>query len=97
MSSHHNQGGHDAADSLDDNFNDAVAWQPIDLLLKQGTPEEVTAMRNEVARDPMKALELADTVALVEQFRHLRTEASPEFAGKLQDVALHSDRFSRSH
>ncbi|MGK0155637.1 MAG: hypothetical protein ACI9SE_002602, partial [Neolewinella sp.] len=48
-------------------------------------------------RDPMKALELADTVALVEQFRHLRTEASPEFAGKLQDVALHSDRFSRSH
>ena len=75
----------------------AVAWQPIDLLLNQGSPEEVTAMRNEVAADPMKALELADTVALVEQFRHLRTEASPEFAGKLQNVALHSERFYRSH
>jgi hypothetical protein len=77
--------------------NDAVAWQPIDLLLNQGTPDEVTAMRNEVSGNPSKALELADTIALVEQFRHLTVEASPEFAGKLQDVVLHSDRFYRSH
>lgn len=72
-------------------------WQPIDLLLNQGTQEEVAAMRNEVALDPMKALELADTVAFVEQFRHLRTEPSPEFAGKLQNVALHSERYYRAH
>lgn len=72
-------------------------WQPIDLLLSQGSAEEVTKMRNQVSSDPMRALDLADTVALVEQFRHLRIEASPEFAGKLQDVGLHSDRFCRSH
>lgn len=81
----------EAADS------DAIAWQPIDLLLNQGSADEVAAMRNEVANDPMLALDLADTVAVIEQFRHVRTEASPEFAGKLQNVAVHAERFYRSH
>lgn len=84
-------------DEVSEDDLDAVAWQPIDLLLNQGTAEEVAEMRNEVARDPMQALELADTVGLIEQFRHLRTEASPNFAGKLQNVAVHAERFYRSH
>lgn len=77
--------------------SDAIAWQPIDLLLNQGSADEVSAMRDEVANDPMLALEIADTVGVIEQFRRLRTEASPEFAGKLQNVAVHAERFYRSH
>jgi len=74
-----------------------LGWQPIDLLLNQGSTEEVAAMREEVSRDPMLALDLADTVGVVEQFRHLRTDASQEFAGKLQDVTNVAERFYRSH
>ena len=37
----------------------AITWEPIDLLLNQGTLEEVAAMRDEVASDPMLALDLA--------------------------------------
>jgi len=72
-------------------------WDPIDLLLEQGTREELAEMRREVAKDPMRALELADTVQFVEQFRHLRTEAGPKMAGKMQDVVLQSERFCRAH
>ena len=98
MSLHPNSNQHPNNGAADESADhDAVAWQPIDLLLKQGTPDEVTAMRNEVNGNPRKALELADTITLVEQFRLLSVKASPEFAGKLQDVVLHSDRFYRSH
>lgn len=72
-------------------------WDPIDLLLEQGTREEIDAMRQEVAKDPMRALDLADTVQFVEQFRHLRTDAGPKMAGKMQDVVLQSERFCRAH
>jgi len=63
-------------------------WEPIDLLLEQGSVAELDAMRRQVASDPMAALELADTVEFVEAMRSLETEASPEFAGKIQDVVL---------
>ena len=74
-----------------------VGFEPIDLLLEQGSEEELAAMRRAVASDPMRALELADTVEFVEAMRGLETEASPAFAGKLQDVALQADRFCRHH
>ncbi|MCK5941170.1 MAG: hypothetical protein KAI24_04300, partial [Planctomycetes bacterium] len=76
---------------------DAADWRPIDLLLEQGDPDEIAEMRSEVARDPMRALELADTVQFLEQMRHLRTEPGPKMAGKMQDVVLQSDRFCRHH
>ena len=75
----------------------AITWEPIDLLLNQGTLEEVAAMRDEVASDPMLALDLADTIGVIEQLRRVRTDASPEFAGKLQDVTNVAERFYRSH
>ena len=74
-----------------------LEWEPIDLLLEQGSAAELDAMRRQVASDPMAALELADTVEFVESMRSLKTEASPEFAGKLQDVVLQADRFCRHH
>ncbi|MFN3240416.1 MAG: hypothetical protein ACE37K_02765 [Planctomycetota bacterium] len=72
-------------------------WNPIDLLLEQGSREELDRMRQQVAKDPMRALDLADTVQFVEQFRHLRTDAGPKMAGKMQDVVLQADRFCRAH
>ena len=71
---------------------DAADWQPVDLLLGQGSFAEMAAMRERIASDPMLALELADTVAVVEQLRQLRTEPSPEFAGKLAHVIVRADR-----
>lgn len=70
----------------------ALAWQPIDLLLEQGTAEEVTQMRRAVAADPSLALQVADTVELVESFRELRVDASPNMAGKMQAVMLQAER-----
>ena len=79
-------------------MNDARSdFEPIDLLLEQGSEDELAAMRRAVASDPMLALDLADTVEFVEAMRGLETEASPAFAGKLQDVALQADRFCRHH
>ncbi|MFK7740956.1 MAG: hypothetical protein AB8H80_11595 [Planctomycetota bacterium] len=72
-------------------------WHAIDLLLEQGNRDELAQMRRKVSSDPMLALELADTVSLVEQFRHLRTDASPEFAGRLEDVSRKAERHRRSH
>jgi|GEM_PF-4908326 len=54
-------------------------------------------MRAEVSGDMQVALELADTVEFLEQFRGLRTEATPNMAGKMQDVALQSERYCRQH
>ena len=70
----------------------AVEWQPVDLLLEQGTVEEVTQMRRAVAASPSLALELADTVQLIEAFRELKVEASPNMAGKMQAVMMQAER-----
>ncbi|HEB52869.1 MAG TPA: hypothetical protein ENI87_06415 [bacterium] len=76
---------------------DAEGLEAIDLLLEQGSADELHALRSAVARDPQRALELAETVAVVEQMRQLRTEASPAFAGRMQAVLLRSDRYQRAH
>jgi len=76
---------------------DAPAWQPIELLLKQGTAEELEAMRAEVARDPIKALELAEEVELLESLRQVRTEPGPHMAAKMQGVLQQADRFCEHH
>ncbi|MCA8953588.1 MAG: hypothetical protein KDE27_29015, partial [Planctomycetes bacterium] len=66
--------------------------QPIDLLLRQGEPAELEAFRDEIAADPLLALEVADTVALLERLRGLRVEPDPEFAGKLAGVVRRAAR-----
>ncbi len=79
--------------------HDAVAapWAPIDLVLEQGDDEELAAARGDVGRDPLRALELAETIHLVEQLRDVRVEPSAVFAGKMQSVAAQADRFQRHH
>ncbi len=75
----------------------APAWQPIELLLKQGTAEELEAMRAEVARDPIKALELAEEVEFLESLRQVRTEPGPHMAAKMQGVLQQAERFCDHH
>lgn len=65
---------------------------PLDLLLKQGTPDELAAMRQRVGEDPLLAIEVAETVALLEQFRQVRVEPSPVFATRLHDIVLRAER-----
>lgn len=75
---------------------DCEDWQPIDLLLGQGEDDELARIRRQLALQPLRALELADTVALIEPLRQLRTEASPEFAGRMLDVCRHAQRFQQT-
>ena len=75
----------------------ADRWEPIDLLLGEGTTEGLARMRAEVAADPLRALELAETVQFVEACRELETPASPQFAGKMQAVVAQAERFGRHH
>ena len=70
---------------------------PIDLVLEQGADDELAAARGDVGRDPLRALELAETIHLVEQLRDVRVEPSAVFAGKMQSVAAQADRFQRHH
>lgn len=78
---------HDAIDGWDDG-----ELSPVDLLLKQGSPEALAALRQRVAEDPLLAIEVAETVALVEQFRQVRIEPSPVFATRLHDVVRRAER-----
>ncbi|MCR9247033.1 MAG: hypothetical protein NXI31_18525 [bacterium] len=66
--------------------------EPIDLLLQQGTSAELADFRSRVAADPLLALDLADTVALLERLRTVRVEPNPAFSGKLADVVRRADR-----
>ena len=75
----------------------SAPWEPIDLLLEQGEQEELEQMRAAVASDPLRALEVADTVTFLEAFRELETAPSPAFAGKMQAVVAQADRFARHH
>jgi len=67
-------------------------FEPIDFVLKQGDKHELQDMRRQIGDDPLLALELADTVDLVEQFRQLRTEPSARFACKLAGLAVRAER-----
>jgi hypothetical protein len=60
--------------------------QPIDLLLGEGSPAAQAAARQRIAEEPLAALELAETVELVERLREARTATSPLFAPRLQLV-----------
>lgn len=65
--------------------------QPIDLLLQQGAPDELAALRQRVADDPLLALEVADTVALVEAFRLVEVTPSARYAAGLQDLVRRAE------
>lgn len=67
------------------------AMTPVELLLGHGTSAERDAVRRRVAGDPSLALELAETVALFERLRQVRTEPGPKFAGKLADVVRRAE------
>lgn len=86
------QSRHPQAGQPSDPDPQAIALQPIDLLLRQGTPEELTAMRSRVAADPLLALEVADTVTLLGRLREACTTSSPEFAGELFDLVRQAER-----
>ena len=88
-------GGRDGAEAIDAGVD--ASWEPIDLLLEQGEREELEQMRAAVASDPLRALEVADTVTFLEAFRELETAPGPAFAGKMQSVVAQADRFARHH
>jgi len=72
---------------------EAVAtMQPIDLLLGQGSAEELASMRLRVGAEPHLAIEVAETVALLEQLRQCRVEPSALYAAKLADVVRRAER-----
>ena len=66
--------------------------QPIDLLLEEGSEDELRSMRRRVAEDPQAALEFAETVALIERMRGARTEPGPAYATKLNAVIRRAER-----
>ena len=63
-----------------------------ELLLGEGEPAAREALRREIADDPLRTLELAETVALFEGFGQLRTEPSARFACRLHDVVGRAER-----
>ncbi|MEO6597605.1 MAG: hypothetical protein ABIP94_22910 [Planctomycetota bacterium] len=72
--------------------DDATHLTLVDLLLAQGSPSAQAALREKVANEPQLALEMAETVALIEQFRQLRVEPSAQFAGQLADIVHRAER-----
>lgn len=65
---------------------------PIDAVLRQGAEAARSELWQRAANEPAAMLEMAETVALVEQFRTLRTEPAPTFASKLADVVARAER-----
>lgn len=64
-----------AADDTDfDQGADVGELSAVDLLLEQGTPAAQDEARARMAAEPMRALEMAETVALLEGFRQLEVE-----------------------
>lgn len=68
----------------------ASKW--IDLVLGQASEVEATQLRQQVASDPLQALELADTVQMIERLRGAVTDPSPLFVCRMQDVLHQSGR-----
>lgn len=90
------QGGGDAGSGASDgDVSEVAGWEPIDLLLEQGAPADLARMRGEVAADPLRALELAETVQFVEACRELEVAPSAHFAGKMQSVVAQAERQAR--
>lgn len=65
---------------------------PIDVVLRQGSLQAQAESWQRAATMPRAMLEMAETVALVEQFRAVRTEPGPRFAIKLADVMARAER-----
>ena len=65
---------------------------PIDVLLRQGTLEAQAAVWQRAANEPDAMLEMAETVALVEQLRSLQTESSATFGIRLAEVVMRAER-----
>jgi hypothetical protein len=70
---------------------------PLDLLLKQGSAEQRAAFRQNVVDDPLLAIEVAETVALLEQFRQLQVDPSQRYAAKLNDVVRRAEQRMERH
>lgn len=67
------------------------AITPLDLLLKQGTADQLAAMRQLVADEPLLAIEVAETVAVLEQLRQVRVEPSAAYAARLNDLCRRAE------
>ncbi|HZN40091.1 MAG TPA: hypothetical protein VFD82_14895 [Planctomycetota bacterium] len=80
------------ADGGDRIEGDHIEIAALDLLLGQGTPAEQDELRARIGAEPRLALEMADTVTLLEKFRELRVEPSPTFAARLADVVARAGR-----
>lgn len=68
------------------------ALLPIDVLLRQGSLEAQAAAWQRAANEPDAMLEMAETVALVEQFRSIQTESSATFGIRLAEVVMRAER-----
>lgn len=64
----------------------------LDLWLGEGSPAEREALRRRIAEDPLQALDMAETVALLEGFRQVRTEPSSRLHCKMADVLRRAER-----
>lgn len=73
-------------------FGAAVAPSPLDLVLGQGSPAELDAMRARMDEDPLVALEVAEERQFVEALRELRTEPGAHFACKMADVVARAGK-----
>ncbi|HEU4419296.1 MAG TPA: hypothetical protein VFT55_10175 [Planctomycetota bacterium] len=87
--------GEPEADDGDRIGGDHVEIAALDLLLGQGTPAAQDELRARIGAEPRLALEMADTVTLLEKFRELRVEPSPTFAARLADVVARAARRRR--
>lgn len=64
----------------------------LDLVLKQGSAEQRAAFRSQVDQSPLLAIEVAETVALLEQFRQLEVLPSRHYEAKLNDVIRQAEQ-----
>lgn len=66
--------------------------QWIDLILGEVTPAEQARLRQQVAGDPLQALDMADAVQLIERLRGAETAPGPLFACRMDRVLRESRR-----
>lgn len=66
--------------------------QWIDLILGQVEPDEQAQLRRQIAGDPLQALEMADTVHLIERLREAETPLGPLFACRMDGVVREARR-----
>jgi hypothetical protein len=77
---------------MSDDGRDQDQLTVVDLLLDEGTPQAQAAVRARIAEDPALAIEMAETVALFEEFRQLEVEPSARLGCRLSDVVRRAER-----